>query len=448
MKKWIFLGIGILLMFGPIVLGLSAMLQMLGVFIGAIELWITRPIEIGSILCLVALCLLPGLTPAVVFTAAFGNSTIMFLVFSCLLTYGLSATGVLRKLALFFINNPISKRSVWHFLGMYLLSMLILGSFIAPTTLFILYFGIAKEIYSLLKLEQGDKLARNMMIGTGFFASISCAMTPIAHTFPIMALGYYSAATGIAIPYLTYMAFSVPIGIILAVIAFALLCKGLTNNYNLQAVTLTADGWTPKAKFSLGVFIAVVIMWLIVGIWPAAFAGLNALSTAWPAMLGCAALAIADCFSFKDGFAKGVPWSAITLCGATLALGSALKMEQFGIISAISAWLAPIMSTISPLIIIAILTVVLTNLISNIVTTTVSYNLIVPTLITTGLFNPATATILIGIGASLAYALPSSIAHIALAGSSGWATSSDMLKYGSIMVLVSVLTILLIGVII
>lgn len=448
MKKWIALGAGIALMFGPMLLGLSAMLQMLGVFIGAIFLWITRPIEIGSILCLVALCLLPGLTPAAVFTAAFGNSTIMFLVFSCLLTYGLSATGVLRKLALFFINNPISKRNVWCFLGMYLLSMLILGSFIAPTTLFILYFGISKEIYELLKLEQGDKLARNMMIGTGFFASISCAMTPIAHTFPIMALGYYATATGIAIPYLTYMAFSVPIGLILAAIAFGLLCLGLKNEYNLQAVTLTAESWTPKMKYSLGVFIAVVIAWLIVGIWPAAFAGLNALSTAWPAMVGCALLAVGDCFNFKDGFSKGVPWSAITLCGATLALGSALKMEQFGIIAAVSNWLAPIMGIVSPLLIIAVLTIVLTNLISNIVTTTVSYNLIVPTLITTGIFSPVTATILIGIGASLAYALPSSIAHIALAGSSGWATSGDMLKYGSIMVVISILTMLLIGVII
>lgn len=65
-------------------------------------------------------------------------------------------------------------------------------------------------------------------------------------------------------------------------------------------------------------------------------------------------------------------------------------------------------------------------------------------LLSTAMFSPELATIAIGIGASLAYALPSSIAHIALAGSSGWATNKDMLKYGSIMIVVSILTMLMI----
>lgn len=176
------------------------------------------------------------MTPGNVFTAGFGNNTIMFLVFSCLLTYGLKTTGVLRKFAVFFINNPISKKSTKAFLGMYLLSMLILGSFIAPTTLFILYYGIAEEIYELLNLKIGDKLAKNMMVGTGFFASISCAMTPIAHTFPIMALGYYEASTGNAISYFTYMKYSLPIGLLLAVIAFILLSFNLKEQYDFSKV--------------------------------------------------------------------------------------------------------------------------------------------------------------------------------------------------------------------
>jgi di/tricarboxylate transporter len=53
--------------------------------------------------------------------------------------------------------------------------------------------------------------------------------------------------------------------------------------------------------------------------------------------------------------------------------------------------------------------------------------------------SPVLATILIGVGASLAYALPSSIAHIALAGSSGWANAKDMMKYGGIMMIISMI---------
>ena len=84
-------------------------------------------------------------------------------------------------------------------------------------------------------------------------------------------------------------------------------------------------------------------------------------------------------------------------------------------------------------------TVILTNLISNIVTTTLSFNIFVPAIVATAALNPILATIIIGFGASLAYALPSSIAHIALTASSGYATSKDMLKYGSILCIISII---------
>ena len=450
MKRKIFLIAGLALTFGPLICQLPPMFQMLGIFIGSIVLWLTQSIEIGSISCLGALCLLPGVTSGNVFSSGFGNNTIMFLIFSCLLTFGLKTTGVLRKFAVFFIDNPISKKSSKAFMGMYFLSMLILGSFIAPTTLFMLYFGIAEEIFELLGLRIGDKLARNMMVGTGFYASISCAMTPIAHTFPIMALGYYEASTGMAIPYLTYMKYSLPIGLILAVIAYALLSFGISNDYNFDRVRLTADNWNPiTGKFSLIVFIGVVIVWLITGVWPNTFAKLNTLGTAFPAIVGSLLLIITGCYDITRGLREGIPWSAIFLCSATLALGSALKTPEFGILTGISGFLTPILTsagTLGVLLIIVSLCVILTNLISNIVTTTVSYNLIVPMLIAaSGLFSPVVATILIGICASLAYALPSSIAHIALAGSSGWANNKDMLKYGSIMVVISIIITTVIG---
>ena len=40
---------------------------------------------------------------------------------------------------------------------------------------------------------------------------------------------------------------------------------------------------------------------------------------------------------------------------------------------------------------------------------------------------------------SLAFATPPAIAHIAIASGSGWATPKDMLKFGSIMSIISIL---------
>ena len=152
-------------------------------------------------------------------------------------------------------------------------------------------------------------------------------------------------------------------------------------------------------------------------------------------MAGCVLMAILGCLNVKEGMSKGVSWSSILLCAATLALGTVLKMDDFGVLPLITSLVS---DKISMLLIICF-AVILTNIISNIVTTTLSFNIFVPVILVTGLIDPALATIAIGIGASLAYALPSSIAHIALAGGSGWATSKDMLKYGTVMVIISII---------
>ena len=441
MFKAISLGIGALLMFGSAFLPTPldpATQQMLGIFIGALWLWISHSIEAGSIMALAALCTLPGVTTASVITSSFGNTTIWFLIFSMALTYALSSSGVLRKIAVYFIDNPFAKRNSRWFMGFYFLAILVLGSFMAPTTTFVLFFGLVKEIYDLLNLKPGDKMARNLMIGTGFFASISCAMTPIAHTFPLMALGYYETAVGSTISYMQYMQYSVPVCILISIVAYLLLTFRVEKNFDFSAITFTRGKWTGKEIFASVVFVAVVLCWLAVGVSPTTFAALNALGTVWPALIGVLILSACGILSVKDAFSKGVAWPAIILCGATLAIGKYLTAEEYGIISYVSQWFANIdVAYILPIVI--AFAVTLTNLISNIVTTTVSFNLFVPMIIATGIVSPELATILIGVGASLAYALPSSIAHIALAGSSGWANAKDMAKYGAIMVIASIL---------
>lgn len=365
---------------------------------------------------------------------SFGNSTIVFLLFSFLLTYGLNQTGALRNIADIFITNPIARKNEKIFLGLYLLSMLLIGSFIAPTTLFILYFGIANEIFNILQLSKNDPLAKRIMIGTGLFASISCALTPIAHTFPLMALGYYETLTGSAINYITYFKFSLPVGLLIAGIAYLMLSIGL-NNEPLFCV-LQKHKWSKKSIASLIIFGLVVLCWILPGI-NDNFKILNTYSNIFPALIGCILMSCFDILDIKEGLTKGISWSALLLCSATLALGKVLTLDQFEIIPMITS----IFENHLSLLLIIAFTVVLTNLISNIVTTTLAFNIFVPAIVasTTIAINPIMATIIIGFGASLAYALPSSIAHIALTASSGYANTKDMLKYGSILGIVSII---------
>lgn len=428
-------------------------IQILAIFIAAILLWLTVGIDWTSIFILLVIpTVIPSIGIAGVMSASLGNNTIAFLIFSCILTYALSSSGFLRRAALWFVNSKIGQKSHWHFAFMYFLSILIIGSFIAPTVLFVLYFALAKEIYEVCSLKEDSSFAKMLMIGTAIFTSISCAMTPIAHTFPLMAIGFYETATGEIISWGKYMLIGIPVGILLSAFVFGILYLGFKKK--IAAEGFNAFKLAPMGKVSLIekesiiVFGLVVVLWLIMGIAPNLIPGLKEATTTAPPMFGIVILCALGALNFKEAITKGVPWQSIILCAATLVLGKYLTSADFGITNYFASLVAPLTtnaSAFSLILIVVAFAIIMTNLMSNIVTTTVAYNILTPIIITTGLINPQLSTILIGMAASLAFATPPAIAHIALAAGSGYADSKDMLKYGGLTSIAAIVIVTLLG---
>lgn len=458
--------LGLLLMFLPLALpgfgGLSnEALRVLGVFLGAVVLWLFVDITWPSVLALLALALIPGITTNAVIAASFGNSTIWFLVFSFLMTYSLSETGFLRRLALAFLNSRLARRGAWAFVFMFLLAVLALGSFIAPTVTFLMYFALHKEVAQALGLKPGSAMARVLMIGTACVTSISCAMTPIAHTFPLMALGFHETATGEAISYLAYLKIGLPSGLVLFAITLGLLYLGFRNKVAAEKVAIgemnlqKAGQYSKRELLSAAVFFLVILTWLLSGILPKALKPLADLGTVWPAMLGVVLLSAiplggSPVLDIKKGLAQGVSWASILLCAAALALGKFVSDPQYAITKLLGEALQPLMAGFGiagALLVLIAATIIMTNFMSNIVTTTVMYSVstaVLPLLALAGtVVSPQTAAILVGLCASLAFATPPAIAHIALAAGSDWAGPRDMLLYGGSLALLSIPVVLL-----
>ena len=458
--------IGLLLMALPLFLPLMGGLnreamRVLGVFLGAVVLWLFVDITWPSVLALLALALVPGITTNAVIAASFGNATIWFLVFSFLLTYAMSQTGFLRRLALAFLNSRLARQGTWAFVCMFLLAVLALGSFIAPTVTFLMYFALHREVAEALGLKPGSALARALMIGTACVTSISCAMTPIAHTFPLMAMGFYESATGQAITYLSYLKIGLPAGIVLFLLTLLLLYLGFQKAFraekvDIAALRLSASGdFTARELASALVFFLVILAWLLSGILPGAFQPLVDLGTVWPAMLGVALLSAvpvggSPVLDIKQGMAQGVSWASILLCAAALALGKFVSDEQYGITALVGESLQPLMTSlgsVGALLVLIAATVVMTNFMSNIVTTTLMYNVsaaVLPLMALAGnALDAQTVAILVGMCASLAFATPPAIAHIALAAGSDWAGPGDMLRYGGALAVISIPVVLI-----
>lgn len=447
-KKTIGFLIGCFFLFGFSALNLpialpAAGITMSGIFIGAIILWLTVDVGWPSLLVLFSLTQLDGVTISTVMANSLGNNTIAFLIFSCALTYALSSTGLLRRIALWFVNTPIAKKSPWAFAAMYFVSILVIGSFISPTVLFVLFFALAKEIYDINGLEKGNDYARMLMIGTAIMTSISCAMTPIAHTFPLMAIGFYESATGEAINWIDYMKIGLPAGLLTAAAIFGVLWLGFKNRIGQLKIKVSTNSVaiTKNEIISLIVFLIVVIMWMISGLWPTFIPILKTWTTTIPPMLGVIVLCALGVLKFNDAIKNGVPWTAIILCASTLAVGKWLTTAEYGITDAIGNIMSSILGTptaFTMILAIVAFAIIMTNLMSNIVTTTVAYNLLTPIVIATGVISPVLSTVLIGIGASMAYATPPAIAHIALAAGSEYCDSKDMLKYGGLVTIISI----------
>ena len=454
-KKSIGFLIGCFFLFGFSLLNLPLGLTpdaviMVGIFLGAITLWLTVDVGWPSLLVLFSLTQLSGVTISTVMSNSLGNNTIAFLIFSCALTYALSTTGLLRRVALWFVNTPVAKKSPWAFAAMYFVSILVIGSFISPTVLFVLFFALAKEIYSINNLNKGNDYARMLMIGTAIMTSISCAMTPIAHTFPLMAIGFYESATGEVINWIDYMMIGVPSGLLAATATFAVLWLGFRKKIGI--IHIEASENTAKISrneiIALIVFLIVVAMWMISGLFPTWIPILKTWTTTIPPMLGVIVLCLFGIFNFNDAIKNGVPWTAIILCSATLAVGKWLTATELGITDAIGTAMGNMLgtpNTIGLIFAIVAFAIIMTNLMSNIVTTTVAYNLLTPIVIATGVISPVLSTILIGIGASMAYATPPSIAHVALAAGSEYCDSKDMLKYGGIVTIISIVLVTVFG---
>ena len=216
-----------------------------------------------------------------------------------------------------------------------------------------------------------------------------------------------------------------------------------------------ASRFTAGEAFSALVFFVVILIWLLSGLLPDQMKAIAGLGTVWPAMAGVVLLAAIPIkgkpvLDIKAGFARGVSWASILLCAAALAMGKYVSDAQYGITALIGETLQPMMSALGvtgALLVLIIATVLMTNFMSNIVTTTVMYNVsaaVLPVMALSGvILPPQTAAILVGMCASLAFATPPAIAHIALAAGSDWASPRDMLLYGGLLALICIPVVLL-----
>lgn len=436
----------------------SSGMALIGIFIGILILWMKVSIDWPSLLLLMLLGSLDELSFSSVLASSFGSGTITFLIFTFVLTYALSRTPYLKKTAKAFISSRIATKGPWAFVILYCASILFIGMFVSPTVLFFLYLPILEEIYKVVDLKKGDKTAAMFMMLTVIMTGISSGMTPIAHAFPLIALQNYSKVTGNIISYASYMAIGIPTGLLSAIVillSFALIYHpDMTSLSSFDALKLNLKEKEANRsdKIILALFIMVIFLWvspsLVTSITKEgfiyqAFKYLNSLGNTFPPLLATTMLCMIriddkPLLTLQEAFTKGVSWPSIIMCIGTSALGSALVNESIGLNAYLSARLAPITTSLSPMMIVLffILWAALqTNLSSNMVTATLVSTAALS--ISFDNINLASLIVLIGMMSSYSFATPPAMPCVAIAGSSGYTNPKQMAIWGFIAMFIS-----------
>ena len=432
----------------------------ISIFLGTIILWLTIGIDWPSLVCVFSLGFLENFGFTKAFTSSFGNSTFLFLLFTFICTYALSKTTLIRRVALTFVDFKLAKRSGNWFIFLFLSAVLLLGLFISPSVLFVVMLPILNEILELANINKDDKVAKTLMMGLGFTVSISSGMTPIAHVFPLLAMN----AANINISPILYMAFAIPTGLIifiLMMLMFKFVLRPnvkLLTNVDVSSLKNNLPKINKKDVITISIFVIVILLWIL----PSLFKGvseefynaINKYGTAMPPLLGTIALCIIrvdgePLIKVDEAFKNGIPWSSLVMCAGTLALGAALTSEAIGLKLFLQNSLSSSLANLpqSALLIIFICRAAIqTNLSSNMVTATLVATVASSILVAiNSTLSIETVICLIGMMASFAFATPPSMPHIAIIAGGESCTTKDILIYGGLLMIISIIVTLLIG---
>lgn len=448
--------------FLPAPAGLSASgMHVIGTFIGVLMLWITVGIDWPSLLCLASLSFIPSLGVDTVLKNSFGNSTFAFLLFTFICTYAISQTGLVRRIALGFVTSKIAKKGPWQLATLFLLSDLVIGLFMPPTVLFFIMLPILEEIYHVLNLKKGDKFATLLMVGLAFFTSLASGMTPIAHVFPVLAMGVFQTAAKATISYADYMFFAIPSGFIIFILMMLIFrfvlnpsvkeFESLDQN-KLETLKDEIPEADIKEKFIISIFAFVIVLWVAPGIikpvLPNAANFINVYGTAMPPLLGVILMSIIridgkPLLGLNEAITKGVSWPSLIMAASTLAIGSAMTDKNIGLTKFLTSSIGPVTHNLPvlPLIILFVVwAAVESSLSSHMVAAQLVATIAVPVALASTNFNAQAIACVIGMVASTGSAFPSSMPYVAVAGASGWTNAMELIKYGLLMMLIIIVT--------
>ena len=425
--------------------------RVVAIMIPCLYLWLTTNTHWTSLLALGLLVMTQAMTANEVWANSLGHFVVITVLCYMILNVCLKETGVIDKIAIWFVTRKFVQGRPYAFMAMFFASNVIIGMFEDNLSLAIIYIGITEVLCKHLGLKKGDPFYTCMFTGVMFGNVLLSICSPIAHALPNIIMASCESVFGITITYAQWLAVGIPYAAVMYVVIMLVVLiwhpdTSAFKNYDVEKVKAEQEPLSKEGKISAAVFIIVVFFVLAPSLLQNVsgfFSYLNSIGVVIPAIMGIVFLALIR----SNGKAvlnvpaamKQVPWPPLLFAGTVSCFAVPLSSEATGINVWLGNVLQPVLGGLPQFGIIAVLfllAIIMTNFLSNTVTMVLFFN-IGAVLLSIDQVNMAAFTIMVSIASGMAAVTPSAAVPSPLFFGPGHVTMKTTVKYTTIFVVIS-----------
>ncbi len=464
---WIFTVIGLVLMFcnqvvepfnGLTEIGVSCM----GIFLGTIILMLVLDNLRPVFLSILAFCFCGVYTWAGTLTNYFGTDLFWFMVTLFVMMAAVEESGLIKRLAIWFLTREITKKNPWFVVLMLLVASLVIGSFLNSSALMIILVSLLAQILESLNIKKASKTSGLLVMATLAVVAVSHAATPIGHPTAVNGITQLSNFGLGELNYGTFSMVGIPFNIVWLIIVmlvlkfvFRLDVNDL-KNYDPDMLKGMVGAPSKKEKFCAAILVFVIVLWMapsFMKMFPATLAAgtwLGKFGTTGPVIIGILLMSMVPLeegrpmMTLAEGMSK-VPWAPCACNAVASGLSTALNHPDGGVKDFFANTFGPALEGLSPFLVLLALcllcsymTSFTTNILSGTVAMTIGFSLIGAGVVD---LNPVAMAMALTICSCAAFATPPAAAYAAVTAGSGLVSPGNQMKIGLFMdTLVALLT--------
>jgi len=407
----------------------------IALFILIFSMWVSNiiPLAVTGLLVFVLIPVLGILSPTSSFSLL-GNRAVFFILGAFILSGGIMKSGLSRRVAMLLIRR-FSGNGNKLLIGIFLTSG-ILSFFMPEHAVAAILFPVILEIAHNFKIRPGrSKISRYLFLSMAWGCVAGGVGTMLGGARAPLAAGLLYQSFGINIGFIEWAKYSLPVSITILVL-FSLYFMFLKNLEGFEVVELLhPDKKLKPIEIKTGVvFLFTLILWVFFNRW---------IDISVSALIGAVLLFIVGVLKWKE-VEEYVNWGIILMYGGAIALGeSLLRTGAADYIARVV--LSPFVQTYGTAFVsLVIVTIILTEGMSNVA----AASLVLP--IGFGVaraygYNPVLLTLGIGIGAGLAFLLPTGTPPNAIALSSNFHSVGTSIKKGLVIEVISIVILIIFG---